>query len=61
MQRARHELLLVAFGQPKGELWIHQRYNDHGVPVSIQLGASFAFVAATARRAPQVWQRCGME
>lgn len=55
------QLLLVAFGQPKGELWIHQHYGDYGVPVSIQLGASFDFIAGTAKRAPKIWQRIGME
>ncbi len=61
IRQSRPDLLLVAFGQPKGELWIHQHYRDYGVPVSIQLGASFDFVAGTAKRAPRVWQRCGME
>ncbi len=55
------KLLLVAFGQPKGECWIHQHYKRLGVPVSIQLGASFDFIAGTARRAPLAWQRVGLE
>ena len=55
------DVLLVAFGQPKGELWIHQNYQRLGVPVSIQLGASFDFVAGTAKRAPVLWQKAGME
>lgn len=55
------DILLVAFGQPKGEKWIHQNYQRLGVPVSIQLGASFDFIAGTARRAPEIWQRFGME
>ena len=54
-------LLLVAFGQPKGECWIHEHYKRLGVPVSIQLGASFDFIAGTARRAPRIWQQVGME
>jgi N-acetylglucosaminyldiphosphoundecaprenol N-acetyl-beta-D-mannosaminyltransferase len=54
-------LLLVAFGQPKGERWIHEHYRRLGVPVSIQLGASFDFIAGTAKRAPQRWQRWGGE
>lgn len=58
---ARTDLLLVAFGQPKGELWIHKHYRTLGVPVSIQLGASFDFLAGTAKRAPEVYQRFGME
>ncbi len=55
------QILLVALGQPKGELWIHQHYQRLGVPVSIQLGASFDFVAGTAKRAPQIYQRLGLE
>lgn len=55
------KLLLVAFGQPKGERWIHQNYQRLGVPVSIQLGASFDFIAGTAKRAPVFWQKTGLE
>ncbi|MCM2370428.1 WecB/TagA/CpsF family glycosyltransferase [Aporhodopirellula aestuarii] len=58
---AKTDLLFVAFGQPKGEKWIHANYQQLGVPVSIQLGASFDFIAGTATRAPEVYQRFGME
>jgi N-acetylglucosaminyldiphosphoundecaprenol N-acetyl-beta-D-mannosaminyltransferase len=61
IRESNAQLLLVAFGQPKGERWIHRHYREYGVPVSIQLGASFDFVAGTAKRAPEVWQRVGME
>ena len=55
------KLLLVAFGQPKGEQWIHQNHQRLGIPVSIQLGASFDFIAGTATRAPAIFQKTGME
>lgn len=61
IRAARPDVLLVAFGQPKGEQWIAARYRRLGVPVSIQLGASFDFVAGTATRAPAAWQKIGME
>ncbi len=64
LQRIRVEktdILLVAFGQPKGEFWIYDNFNELGVPLSIQLGASFDFLAGTARRAPRLWQRLGCE
>lgn len=61
IQDSGADVLLVAFGQPKGELWIHQHYQNLAVPVSIQLGASFDFVAGTAKRAPRQWQRFGAE
>ena len=55
------KLLLVAFGQPKGEKWIHANHKRLGVPVSIQLGASFDFIAGTATRAPAGFQKVGLE
>jgi len=61
IQASGADILLVAFGQPKGEIWIHERYQELGVPVSIQLGASFDFVAGTAQRAPESFQRFGLE
>ena len=61
IRSAGTDLLLVAFGQPKGERWIHANHQRLGVPVSIQLGASFDFIAGTARRAPRLFQRTGME
>ncbi len=55
------QLLFVAFGQPKGEQWIYEHYQQLGVPVSIQLGASFDFIAGVAKRAPKIYQRLGLE
>ncbi len=61
IRAASPDVLLVAFGQPKGERWIHQHLEALQVPVSIQIGASFDFVAGTAQRAPVAYQRCGCE
>lgn len=61
IRNAKPDLLLVAFGQPKGEKWIHQNRHSLGPICSIQLGASFDFIAGTATRAPEIYQRTGME
>ncbi len=61
IRAADPDLLLVAAGQPKGEVWIEKHREAMGVPVSIQLGASFDFLAGTARRAPGLFQNLGME
>ena len=61
IREAGTDILLVAFGQPKGELWIREHLTELDVPLSIQLGASFDFLAGTARRAPRLWQRLGCE
>lgn len=55
------KILLVALGQPKGELWVHQHYRSLGIPLSIQLGASFDFVTGDVTRAPDWCQKLGIE
>lgn len=61
IRAARPQILLVAFGQPKGEIWIDENREKLGIPLSIQLGASFDFLAGTALRAPAFWQSIGCE
>jgi N-acetylglucosaminyldiphosphoundecaprenol N-acetyl-beta-D-mannosaminyltransferase len=61
IRAARPDILLVAFGQPKGERWIDRHLGDLGVPVSVQLGASLDFAAGRRRRAPRWMQKVGLE
>lgn len=61
IRQAGTDLLLVALGQPKGERWIYQNYDALGVPVSVQVGASFEFVAGKIPRAPAWMRRHGLE
>jgi N-acetylglucosaminyldiphosphoundecaprenol N-acetyl-beta-D-mannosaminyltransferase len=61
IRRARPDLLLVAFGQPKGELWLADNCQALGVPACVQLGASFDFLAGRIRRAPRWLGRIGGE
>jgi N-acetylglucosaminyldiphosphoundecaprenol N-acetyl-beta-D-mannosaminyltransferase len=60
IRRAAPDVLLVAFGQPKQEQWIHAHLSSGalGVPVAIGVGASFDFLAGRQRRAP-TWMRQG--
>lgn len=55
-------VLLVGVGAPKQEKWI-MKYRDSmpGVDVFMALGATIDFEAGTLKRAPKVWQKCGME
>ena len=55
------DILFVAFGQPKGEKWIDSNLKQLGVPVCVQIGASFDFVAGGVSRAPRWIQAAGME
>ena len=61
IRRAAPDLLLVAFGQPKGELWLAENYRRLGVPACVQVGASFDFVAGRVARAPRWLRRVGLE
>jgi N-acetylglucosaminyldiphosphoundecaprenol N-acetyl-beta-D-mannosaminyltransferase len=61
IRAAAPDLLLVALGQPKGELWIARHHRDLGVPVSLQVGAALDFAAGRVRRAPHWLQTAGLE
>jgi len=61
IRTAGPDILFVALGQPKGELWIAEHHEALGVPVSVQVGAAIDFVAGRVRRAPRGLQRVGME
>lgn len=61
IRAARPHILMVAFGQPKGERWIYQHLEELGVPVSVQVGASLDFAAGRIRRAPRWMRNSGLE
>jgi N-acetylglucosaminyldiphosphoundecaprenol N-acetyl-beta-D-mannosaminyltransferase len=61
IESARPHILLVAFGNPKQEKWIHMHRNRLQVPVCIGVGGTFDFIAGTVARAPAWMQRSGME
>jgi N-acetylglucosaminyldiphosphoundecaprenol N-acetyl-beta-D-mannosaminyltransferase len=61
IKRARPDILLVAFGNPKQEKWIGMYGREVGVPVMIGVGGTLDFIAGKTRRAPVWMQRIGME
>jgi N-acetylglucosaminyldiphosphoundecaprenol N-acetyl-beta-D-mannosaminyltransferase len=58
---ARPDILLIAFGNPKQEVWFNRNRNRLRVPVSIGIGGTFEFIAGSVRRAPLWMQRTGLE
>jgi N-acetylglucosaminyldiphosphoundecaprenol N-acetyl-beta-D-mannosaminyltransferase len=61
IRAAGPDLLLVALGTPKGELWI-DRFRGHIAPtVAIGVGGSFDFFTGRVRRAPPWMSRAGLE
>lgn len=55
------DLLFVALGSPKQEIWIHENYQRIGVPISIGIGASFELASGVVQRAPKFLQDNGLE
>jgi len=61
VERTAPHVLLVAFGNPKQEKWIHMHRGRLRVPVCMGVGGTFDFLAGAAPRAPLWMQRAGLE
>jgi N-acetylglucosaminyldiphosphoundecaprenol N-acetyl-beta-D-mannosaminyltransferase len=58
---ARPDVLLVAYGHPRQDLWIDRHRNELPAAVAIGVGGAFDFVAGVAQRAPVWMRRVGLE
>lgn len=58
---ARPDILLAAMSSPKKEVFLVQWAPRMNIPVCHGVGGAFDVLAGKARRAPQLWQRLGME
>jgi N-acetylglucosaminyldiphosphoundecaprenol N-acetyl-beta-D-mannosaminyltransferase len=58
---ARPDLVLVGFGSPKQELWIHRHKAALAPAVAVACGAAIDFEAGRARRAPAWFSGHGLE
>lgn len=62
IQHSEAELLFVAYGSPKQELWIKRNLKKMPkVKVAMGIGGSFDFVAGRQKRAPKIMQKLGLE
>ena len=61
LQKSKPDILFVAFGHPKQDLWIDQHRTELPVKVAMGIGGAFDFVAGVRRRAPHWMQRLGLE
>ena len=61
VRAARTDILLVAYGAPKQDLWLDRNLARTGAAVGIGVGGSFDFIAGISRRAPRWVQRMGLE
>jgi N-acetylglucosaminyldiphosphoundecaprenol N-acetyl-beta-D-mannosaminyltransferase len=61
VRAARPDLLLVALGAPKQEIWIHRNMKHLRPTVALGIGASLDFVTGRLRRAPRWMSEAGLE
>jgi N-acetylglucosaminyldiphosphoundecaprenol N-acetyl-beta-D-mannosaminyltransferase len=57
----RTQVLLVAFGAPKQELWIDRLKHGLGVSVAIGMGGAFDYLTGRVPRAPFWMRKAGLE
>ncbi|NQX69168.1 WecB/TagA/CpsF family glycosyltransferase [Paenibacillus alba] len=55
------DVLVVALGAPKAELWIHKFKSKLNVRVAIGVGGSLDVIAGTVKRAPVAWRKLNVE
>lgn len=55
------DLLLVAMGNPRQELWIASRIGPEHARLAMGVGALFDFLAGEVPRAPLLWRRLRLE
>lgn len=59
---AKPDILLVALGAPKQELWIHRhRHHLHEVSIAIGVGRTLDYLAGVIQRPPKIVRQAGFE
>ena len=61
LDEAKPDILFVAFGHPKQDLWISANRDRLPVSVAIGVGCTFDLIAGHRQRAPDWMQRAGLE
>lgn len=61
INEAKPDLLFVAMGSPKQENWINENRDSLHPTIYQGVGGSFDVLAGTVKRAPEAFQKIGME
>ena len=58
---SKADMVFVAFGVPKQEIFIYNNKDKYQIPISINVGGTIDFIAGVQKRAPRWVNRIGME
>lgn len=55
------DLLMAGLGAPRQEKWLDEHIDQLGIKVGVGVGGSLDVMAGTVKRAPEVYQKLGLE
>ncbi|HHX60400.1 MAG TPA: WecB/TagA/CpsF family glycosyltransferase [Epulopiscium sp.] len=55
------DLLMAGLGAPRQEIWIDEHIKELGIKVGVGVGGSLDVMAGTVKRAPEIYQKLGLE
>lgn len=61
MAESGADMMFVAFSSPKKEYWVNKYIDQLNIPFVMGVGGSFDIVAGVTVRAPEWWQKHGLE
>jgi len=61
LKEKKPDILFCSLGIPKGIKWIDRHLSACGIPLAIEVGASFMFISGRMKRAPRWMQKNGLE
>jgi len=61
INKSKSDILLVAYGAPKQEIWLKNNLKETTCTLGIGVGGTFDFLAGTKKRAPSVLRSIGLE
>lgn len=61
LREAAPDICFVALGCPKQDIWAWKHVQECEIPVMLGIGAAVDFAAGRVKRAPQFFQRVGLE
>lgn len=61
IRTAKADVVFVCLGAPKQELWMAEKGSLTGAKLAVGLGGCLDVFAGNVQRAPEAWQKAGME
>lgn len=61
IRKAKPDVVLVALGAPKQEIWMHRCMPQYAPAIALGIGAGLDFIAGTVKRAPPWMSKNGLE